>query len=166
MAAGLQVLFAVVYFLAVYGAGILAVLLTGNLFAGILGFAALMAYGPVLYLTYTELNDRFFDTILMPLRTDVPGTFFSPVTAYIQASNYYGSDSPVTVYLIYGILLAAVLLLAVGQGLPETSRDLPAHQADVLQEDLTPSPKARRQSKCKGKKCFISLDNCFHLRRT
>jgi len=37
---------------------------------------------------------------------------------------------------------AAVLLLAVGQGLPETSRDLPAHQADVLQEDLTPSPKA------------------------
>ena len=112
MAAGLQVLFAVVYFLAVYGAGILAVLLTGNLFAGILGFAALMAYGPVLYLTYTELNDRFFDTILMPLRTDVPGTFFSPVTAYIQAANYYGSDSPVTVYLIYGILLAAVLLLA------------------------------------------------------
>lgn len=45
-----------------------------------------------------------------------------------------------------------VLPLAVQQGLPETSRDLPAHQADVLQEDLTPSPEAWRQSKCKGEK--------------
>lgn len=112
IAAGLQVLFAVVYFLAVYGAGILAVLLTGNLFAGILGFVAFMAYGPVLYLTYTQLNDRFFDTLFVPDRADSIGVFFSPVTAYIQASNFYGTDRPITVYLIYGILLAAVLLLA------------------------------------------------------
>ena len=109
IAAGLQVLFAVIYFLAVYGAGILAVLLTGNLFAGILGFMALMAYGPILYLTFTKLNYRFFDTLVAETAGEL-GALFSPVTAYLQASNFYGSDRSATLYLVYGILLAALLL--------------------------------------------------------
>ena len=109
IAAGLQALFAVIYFLAVYGAGILAVLLTGNLFAGILGFMALMAYGPILYLTFTKLNYRFFDTLVAETAGEL-GALFSPVTAYLQASNFYGSDRSATLYLVYGILLAALLL--------------------------------------------------------
>lgn len=110
-AAGIQILFAVVYFLAVYGAGVLAVLLTGNLFAGILGFIALVAYGPVLYLTYTRLNYHFFDTLVPEMESGI-GEFFSPVTAYIQAGSLYGRGETVTPYLLYGILLAAVLILA------------------------------------------------------
>ena len=110
-AAGIQILFAVVYFLAVYGAGVLAVLLTGNLFAGILGFIALVAYGPVLYLTYTRLNYHFFDTLVPEMESGI-GEFFSPVTAYIQAGSLYGRGETVTQYLLYGILLAAVLILA------------------------------------------------------
>ena len=110
-AAGIQILFAVVYFLAVYGAGVLAVLLTGNLFAGILGFIALVAYGPVLYLTYTRLNYHFFDTLGPEMESGI-GEFFSPVTAYIQAGSLYGRGETVTQYLLYGILLAAVLILA------------------------------------------------------
>lgn len=110
-AAGIQILFAVVYFLAVYGAGVLAALLTGNLFAGILGFIALVAYGPVLYLTYTRLNYHFFDTLVPEMESGI-GEFFSPVTAYIQAGSLYGRGETVTQYLLYGILLAAVLILA------------------------------------------------------
>ncbi len=110
-AARIQILFAVVYFLAVYGAGVLAVLLTGNLFAGILGFIALVAYGPVLYLTYTRLNYHFFDTLVPEMESGI-GEFFSPVTAYIQAGSLYGRGETVTQYLLYGILLAAVLILA------------------------------------------------------
>ena len=107
-AAGLQAAFAAVFFLAVYGAGILAVLLTGNLFAGILGFGAFIAYGPILYLTYTRLNYRFFDTLVPDMGGGI-GCFFSPATAYLQAANDYGAGQPITVYLIYGILLAGLL---------------------------------------------------------
>lgn len=107
-AAGLQAAFAAVFFLAVYGAGILAVLLTGNLFAGILGFGAFIAYGPILYLTYTRLNYRFFDTLVPDMGGGIGG-FFSPATAYLQAADDYGAGKPVTVYLIYGILLAGLL---------------------------------------------------------
>lgn len=86
-------------------------MLTGNLFAGILGFIALVAYGPVLYLTYTRLNYHFFDTLVPEMESGI-GEFFSPVTAYIQAGSLYGRGETVTQYLLYGILLAAVLILA------------------------------------------------------
>ena len=64
---GAHSLLDVIYFLAIYGAAVLAILLTGNLFMGILGFMALMFYGPVLNMTFIQMNGRFFETLVQEL---------------------------------------------------------------------------------------------------
>ena len=48
------------YFLVFYTGAVLAVLLTGNLFTGALGFAGIMSYGLILAAAVTYMNDRFF----------------------------------------------------------------------------------------------------------
>lgn len=106
---GMQALFGIIYFLAAYGMGILAVLLTGNLFGGILGVIGLLTYGPVLYVAYTRMNYKFFNTLASELETGL-GQFFSPVTAYLQAARLYGQEKDVTVYLFYGLFLTVILI--------------------------------------------------------
>lgn len=109
VAVGVQALFGIIYFLAAYGMGILAVLLTGNLFGGILGVIGLLTYGPVLYVAYTKMNYKFFDTLASELETGL-GQFFSPVTAYLQAARLYGQEKDVTIYLFYGLFLTVILI--------------------------------------------------------
>ena len=107
---GAHTLLNVIYFLAIYGAAVLAILLTGNLFMGILGFFALIFYGPVLYMTFVRMNERFFETIVQELDRD-SGVFLSPATAYIAGNTAVSNIKWLGIYLLYGAILAVILIL-------------------------------------------------------
>lgn len=106
---GISVGLTALYFLIMYEAAILAVLLTGNLFMGILGYAGLLSYGYIFQLTFQGMNDRFFDTIANIQQSEWK-LYLSPVLAYGDAIYHYREGESVWNYVIYGILLAAVLL--------------------------------------------------------
>lgn len=59
VAIGMNILF----FLELYVFAILAILLTGNLFIGILAFTGFMSYGWIVYGAYHYMNNMFFDTL-------------------------------------------------------------------------------------------------------
>lgn len=107
----IHTLLAVIYFLAIYGAAVLAILLTGNLFTGTLGFMTLMFYGPILYMTFTRLNSRFFETIVQEMDYDF-GIFLSPLTAYISGGTVDWTWKSLCIYFLYGVVLALVVILA------------------------------------------------------
>lgn len=108
---GIHTLLAVIYFLAIYGAAVLAILLTGNLFTGTLGFMTLMFYGPILYMTFTRLNARFFETIVQEMDYDF-GIFLSPLIAYISGGTVDWTWKSLCIYFLYGVVLALVVILA------------------------------------------------------
>lgn len=107
----IHTLLAVIYFLAIYGAAVLAILLTGNLFTGTLGFMTLMFYGPILYMTFTRLNARFFETIVQEMDYDF-GIFLSPLIAYISGGTVDWTWKSLCIYFLYGVVLALVVILA------------------------------------------------------
>lgn len=107
---GAHTLLNLIYFLAIYGAAVLAILLTGNLFMGILGFLALMFYGPVLNMTIIQMNGRFFETIVQELGQN-SGVFLSPVTAYVAGNTAVSNIKWLGIYLLYGMILAVILIL-------------------------------------------------------
>lgn len=102
------------FFLCFYGTGILAILLTGNLFIGALGFGGLLSYGPILYWVYTSLNDRFFRT-LAEFGTKTWTYCLSPVLVYMKMARSFlhGGETywPLLYGLIYGILVFVISLL-------------------------------------------------------
>lgn len=106
----IHTLLAVIYFLAIYGAAVLAILLTGNLFTGALGFMTLMFYGPILYMTFTRLNYRFFETIVQEIEQNF-GIFLSPLTAYISGGAVEWKWESLNIYFLYGVVLALVVIL-------------------------------------------------------
>ena len=106
----IHTLLAVIYFLAIYGAAVLAILLTGNLFTGTLGFMTLMFYGPILYMTFTRLNYRFFETIVQEIEQNF-GIFLSPLTAYISGGAVEWKWESLNIYFLYGVVLALVVIL-------------------------------------------------------
>ena len=107
---GAHSLLDVIYFLAIYGAAVLAILLTGNLFMGILGFMVLMFYGPVLNMTFIQMNGRFFETLVQELNQS-QGVFLSPFTAYIAGNAAVSNIEWLRNYLLYGVILALILIL-------------------------------------------------------
>nr|WP_317360561.1 DUF6449 domain-containing protein [uncultured Blautia sp.] len=72
------------YFLVFYTGAVLAILLTGNLFTGALGFAGIMSYGLILDAAVTYMNDRFFHT-LSARAPQFTSWFLSPVVVYVNS---------------------------------------------------------------------------------
>lgn len=109
-AVGINLLF----FLVLYSAAVLAVQLTGNLFTGIMGFAGLMSYGPLVYMAYTQLNHQFLYT-MGNFRDDLLVRYLSPLYTYVNAADNWlpvgESGSRVTRNsVICGIVLAVLFL--------------------------------------------------------
>lgn len=98
------------YFLVLYAVVVLAVLLTGNLFTGVLGAAGFMSYGLIAYAAYTFMNRRFFETITQ-WHNSVKISYLSPIAAYVSALEACVEKHPVKEFVIYGIILAVVLLV-------------------------------------------------------
>ena len=80
MAIGLHLL----YFLVFYTGAVLAILLTGNLFTGALGFAGIMSYGLILSAAVTHMNSRFFHTLSVE-SPQFTSWFLSPVVVYVNS---------------------------------------------------------------------------------
>lgn len=112
------------YYLVFYTGAVLAILLTGNLFTGALGFAGIMSYGEIVNAAISFMNDRFFYT----LSSHEPSFFSqyaSPIVVYVDAcvpagnlagvmgdESFFG-DNVFSVYrngMIYGVILLIVLL--------------------------------------------------------
>lgn len=72
------------YFLVFYTGAVLAILLTGNLFTGALGFAGIMSYGLILDAAVTYMNDCFFHT-LSARAPQFTSWFLSPVVVYVNS---------------------------------------------------------------------------------
>ena len=97
----------VLYFLVFYAAAVLAVMLTGNLFTGVLGFAGIMSYGVIIKFAYSGLNNRFFDT-LSTYSSGMQENFLSPFLAY---RRMYTEEEKILQYgVLYGVIVLAVLL--------------------------------------------------------
>lgn len=98
----------VLYFLVFYAAAVLAVMLTGNLFTGVLGFAGIMSYGIIIKFAYSGLNSRFFDT-LSTYSSGMQENFLSPFLAY-RRMIYTGDEKILQYGVLYGVIVLAVLL--------------------------------------------------------
>lgn len=98
----------VLYFLVFYAAAVLAVMLTGNLFTGVLGFAGIMSYGVIIKFAYSGLNSRFFDT-LSTYSSGMQENFLSPFLAY-RRMIYTGDEKILQYGVLYGVIVVAVLL--------------------------------------------------------
>lgn len=113
------------YFLVFYTGAVLAILLTGNLFTGALGFAGIMSYGLILDAAVTYMNNRFFHT-LSAKSPQFTSWFLSPVVVYVNscvsgenlAEMWSGQgvlrgSGIVELYrngMIYGVVMLVVLL--------------------------------------------------------
>ena len=73
-----------IYYLVFYTGAVFAILLTGNLFTGVLGFAGIMSYGLILDAAVTYMNDRFFHTLSVKSPQFV-SWFLSPIAVYINS---------------------------------------------------------------------------------
>ena len=71
----------------------------------------MMFYGPILYMTFTRLNARFFETIVQEMDYDF-GIFLSPLIAYISGGTVDWTWKSLCIYFLYGVVLALVVILA------------------------------------------------------
>ena len=76
----------ILFFVVIYSAAILAVLLTGNLFTALLAFLGMMSYGWLVYMAYQMLNDRFLYT-MGNFGNSSMEYFLSPVISYIGVAD-------------------------------------------------------------------------------
>lgn len=113
-----QAVAAILFFLCFYGTGILAILLTGNLFMGALGFGGILSYGPIVYAVYVSLNNRFFHT-LADFGAGEWTYGLSPVLAYLRMTNGFSQGNfflwPLLYGAVYGILIFLICLLVYGR---------------------------------------------------
>lgn len=72
------------YYLVFYTGAVLAILLTGNLFTGALGFAGIMSYGIILDSAVSFMNGRFFQT-LSASSPQFASWFLSPLIIYAHS---------------------------------------------------------------------------------
>lgn len=100
--------FHLLYFLVIYETTVLAVLLTGNLFTALLGSAAFLVYVPALRMIQQSLNGMFFHT-LSAVSDAGWEVFLSPIFAYSGALADISFLNPLIKYVVYGVILAAVL---------------------------------------------------------
>lgn len=98
----------VLYFLVFYAAAVLAVMLTGNLFTGVLGFAGIMSYGIIIKTAYSSLNSHFFDTLSV-YSSGMQENFLSPFLAY-RMMIYTGEEKILQYGVLYGAIVLVVLL--------------------------------------------------------
>lgn len=98
----------VLYFLVFYAAAVLAVMLTGNLFTGVLGFVGIMSYGVIIKFAYSGLNSRFFDTLSV-YSSGMQENFLSPFLAY-RRMIYTGDEKILQYGVLYGVIVVAVFL--------------------------------------------------------
>lgn len=106
VAIGMNILF----FLELYVFAILAILLTGNLFTGILAFAGFMSYGWIVYGAYHYMNNMFFDTLA---QFQEPGItkYLSPIISHLDALDLWvAKTGSIRGYVIYAVILIAVVL--------------------------------------------------------
>ncbi len=98
----------ILLFLECYVFAILAVLLTGNLFTGVLAFLGFMSYGWIVYTTYSYMNESFFDTLAsfhMPKIVN----YLSPIIAHIYATD---QKTSLRGYILYAVVLIVLVLSA------------------------------------------------------
>lgn len=114
-----------IYFLVFYHVGILAVMLTGNLFTGAMAYAAFLSYGFIIKEVFISMAGRFFQSAtpytlglgsysILRFTFHAGGWTLSPLYSYMniirEAVNYETRKAP---WLLAAAgLLAAVLLLA------------------------------------------------------
>lgn len=102
----------ILFFLELYVFAILAILLTGNLFTGILAFAGFMSYGCIVYGAYFYMNNMFFDT-LAQFREPRITKYLSPVLSHVDAINSIAAETDdVKGYIIYAVILIVIALAA------------------------------------------------------
>lgn len=101
----------ILFFLVIYSAAILAVLLTGNLFTALLAFLGMMSYGWLVYTTFGILNDRFLDTMGY-FGSSNQEYFLSPVLSYIGVADTLTATPQMQKQLILLQVVLAVVLLA------------------------------------------------------
>lgn len=102
----------ILFFLELYVFAILAILLTGNLFTGILAFAGFMSYGWIVYGAYFYMNNMFFDTLAQFQEPRIT-KYLSPVLSHVDAINSIAAETDdVKGYIIYAVILIVVILAA------------------------------------------------------
>ncbi len=102
----------ILFFLELYVFVILAVLLTGNLFTGILVFFGFMSYGWIVYTAYSYMNSRFFDTLAYFQEPKIV-EYLSPVIAHIYAvDRWIVEKSFLSGYVLYAVVLIILVLTA------------------------------------------------------
>ena len=101
----------ILFFVVIYSAAILAVLLTGNLFTALLAFLGMMSYGWLVYMAYQMLNDRFLYT-MGNFGNSSMEYFLSPVISYIGVADTLLIAPQLQKQLIILHVVLAVVLLA------------------------------------------------------
>lgn len=102
----------ILLFLELYVFAILAVLLTGNLFTGVLTFLGFMSYGWIVYTAYSYMNNNFFDTLAY-FQTPKIVDYFSPIIAHIYAvDDWLIEKNFLRGYIFYAVILIFLVLAA------------------------------------------------------
>lgn len=102
----------ILFFLELYVFAILAILLTGNLFTGILAFAGFMSYGWIAYGAYFYMNNMFFDTLAQFQEPRIT-KYLSPIVSHVDAINSLAAETDdIKGYVIYAVILIVVVLAA------------------------------------------------------
>lgn len=102
----------ILLFLELYVFAIFAVLLTGNLFTGVLAFLGCMSYGWIVYTTYSYMNNSFFGTLAYFQSSKIVD-YLSPITAHIYAvDNWLIGKTSLRGYILYAVVLIVLVLIA------------------------------------------------------
>lgn len=102
----------ILFFLELYVFAILAILLTGNLFTGVLAFLGFMSYGWIIYGAYFYMNHMFFDT-LAQFQEPAITKYLSPIVSHLGAIDLWAAEmGDIRGYVIYALILIVVVLAA------------------------------------------------------